>query len=106
MQIKEILALERAGEGDIILHRKGIFWRAHQNSAFLFHTHLRPLKVTVKFMKVVHTGVAYLGFPRMSQGAVQVALPSQTKELPSIVVRSFKRAFQYPPEIVTLQTTI
>ncbi len=63
MQTKEILAQERAGERDIILHRKGIFWRAYQNSAFLFYTHFRPLKVTVKFVKVVGAEVAYLGFP-------------------------------------------
>ena len=63
MQTKEILALEKADEGVIILHQKGIFWRAYQNSAFLFYTHLRPLKVTVKLVTVDGTDVAYLGFP-------------------------------------------
>ena len=68
MHTKDILALERAGEEDIILHRKGIFWRAYQDSAFLFYTHLRPLKVTVKFVKVGDTEVAYLGFPKKGIG--------------------------------------
>lgn len=63
MQMKEILELERSSEGDIILHKEGIFWRAYQISAYLFATHIRELKVISKFIKVVKEEVAYLGFP-------------------------------------------
>ena len=53
MQTKDILALEKAGEGRIVLHKGGIFWRAHQYSAFLFSKHIRPPKVNTRFVKVV-----------------------------------------------------
>jgi hypothetical protein len=43
MQTKDILALESVSEGCIVLHKEGIFWRAYQNSAFLFYTHIRAL---------------------------------------------------------------
>lgn len=58
-----MLALESAGEGRIVLHKEGIFWRAYQYSAFLFSKHIRPLKVNTRFVKVVDTELAYLGFP-------------------------------------------
>ncbi len=58
-----MLALESAGEGRIVLHKEGIFWRAYQYSAFLFSKHIRLLRVNTRFVKVVDTEIAYLGFP-------------------------------------------
>jgi len=60
MQTKDMLALESAGEGRIVLHKEGIFWRAYQYSAFLFSKHIRRLKVNTKFVKVVDAQIAYL----------------------------------------------
>ncbi|MCB9291523.1 MAG: hypothetical protein H6559_00085 [Lewinellaceae bacterium] len=63
MQTKDILALEGANEGDILLLREGLFWRAYQLSAFLFFTHIRPLKITARYVKVAGAKLVYVGFP-------------------------------------------
>ncbi|MCB9291517.1 MAG: hypothetical protein H6559_00055 [Lewinellaceae bacterium] len=74
MQTKDILALEGTNEGDILLLREGLFWRAYQLSAFLFSTHIRPLKVTSRHVKVVKANLAYVGFPdKILEGIVQAA---------------------------------
>lgn len=63
MQTRDILALESANEGDILLFREGLFWRAYQLSAYLFITHIRPLKATSRYVKVAGAKLVYAGFP-------------------------------------------
>jgi hypothetical protein len=74
MQTKDMLVLESAGKGRIVLHKEGIFWRAYQYSAYLFSKHIRPLKVNTKLVKAVDTEIAYLGFPeKVLEEALQLA---------------------------------
>lgn len=53
MQVKDILALEIAKRGSIILLKEGLFWRAYNTSAFLFVHHFRPIKLIKKYVKTV-----------------------------------------------------
>ena len=63
MKIKEILALEKENQNQIILLKEGIFWRAYNMSAFLFTKNIEEYKVTKKYRKVVNAEIVYLGFP-------------------------------------------
>lgn len=70
MQTKDILALESANEGDIVLFREGLFWRAYQLSAYLFTAHIRPLKITSRYVKVAGAKLVYAGFPDKILGEI------------------------------------
>lgn len=63
MSISEILKKEAANNGDIILFKEGIFWRAYERSAFLFTLHVKPYQVTKRYFKNVGCEVVFCGFP-------------------------------------------
>ena len=63
MIISEILKIENANTGCINLFKEGIFWRIHQQSAYLFIKHVKNLKALKKFYKNVNREVVYAGFP-------------------------------------------
>ncbi len=63
MSISEILKKEATNNGDIILFKDGIFWRAYERSAFLFTTHVKPYQLTKRYFKNVGCEVAFCGFP-------------------------------------------
>jgi hypothetical protein len=64
MKIEEILALENANDGATIhLVRDRVFWQAWERSAFLFVNHVKPYKITAKFVKKVGGHCVLLGFP-------------------------------------------
>ena len=63
MIISEILQIESANTGCINLFKEGIFWRIHQQSAYLFIKQIKNLKALKKFYKNVNREVIYAGFP-------------------------------------------
>ena len=63
MKIKEILLLEEGNNSQVLLVKEGMFWRVYNQSAFLFTKHVKTLKLTKKFYKVVARKMIYGGFP-------------------------------------------
>ena len=66
MTYKEILAQEDANVDRIILHKEGIFLKAYNQSAYLFHTYVKDFRLKRKFVKTVNRWVVSLGFPESS----------------------------------------
>ncbi len=66
MKLIDILTLESANEGAIHLYKEGVFWKAYQQSAYLFHTQVYAYQVKLKHVKCVAKTVASIGFPDSS----------------------------------------
>jgi hypothetical protein len=66
MKIQEILNLEHENSNTCNLIKDGIFWRAYEQSAMLFVSHIRKYTTTKKHFKIVKGYVVYLGFPDSS----------------------------------------
>ena len=66
MKIQDILQLEQNNKGNIILHKEGIFWRAYEQSAYLFTHHIKEYQIIKKYYKNAKQDVVYLGFPLTS----------------------------------------
>jgi hypothetical protein len=78
MTKQEIINFEQAANGSTItLVKEGMFWRAYEQSAYLFTRLFWPdLKVNGGFVKAVGKEVFYVGFPDASlQGKVVDKLP-------------------------------
>lgn len=70
MGISEIL--ESEVENSLIkLHKEGLFWRAYEQSAFLFINNIKEYNVTKKYYKNVKQELVYLGFPQNSQAQIE-----------------------------------
>jgi len=67
MSIQEIVTNEDQNTGEIHLHKKGIFWKAYQQSAYLFTRDVKAFKVSKKLVKSVgNREVVSLGFPQQA----------------------------------------
>jgi hypothetical protein len=66
MKIEDIVKSRGQNSDSIVLHKEGMFWRAWEESAFLFATHLKDYKPIKKYYKVVDQEVVSLGFPQNS----------------------------------------
>lgn len=66
MKTSDILTLELANKGEIHLYKEGVFWKAYQQSAYLFHTRVCPYQVKTKYIKCIGKSVASSGFPDSS----------------------------------------
>lgn len=66
MNLNKIVESEKTNHGDINLYLEGMFWKAYQQSAFLFATNVCSYKVVKKKVKLVNADVASLGFPKSS----------------------------------------
>lgn len=66
MSIQEITTQEDCNTGEIHLHKEGIFWKAYQQSAYLFTQEVRAFKISKKWVKSVgrERKVVSLGFPQ------------------------------------------
>jgi len=59
--------IEKAGNTAILcLHKEGAFCKVYNQHAMLFIEHIKPLKVAVKFVKIVNQHVYSAGFPLSS----------------------------------------
>jgi hypothetical protein len=61
MTIKEILDSEDKNKGYIYLRLEGIFWKAYEQSAYLFIREMKPFKVVKHFVKAVEQNIVSLG---------------------------------------------
>jgi len=68
--IAQILENERNNTDRIHLYREGLFLKAYQRSAFLFHTQVRAFHAVKKYYKAVECDVAMLGFPSDRVGEI------------------------------------
>jgi len=95
MEILQILTIERNNKGDINLLKEGLFWRAYEQSAFLFSSHIKAYSVRKKFYKNVGCAVVYLGFP-------DSVLESLLSKLEKTIVKNEKhiiiKAYEYEQE--------
>jgi len=66
MSIHEIITNENQNTGEIHLHKEGIFWKAYQQSAYLFTREVKAFKVSKKLVKAVGREVVSLGFPQQA----------------------------------------
>ena len=60
-KIKEIQTYAEAG--NIILYKEGNFWKAYEQSAYLFVKNIKEYLVQKKYLKIVSSEVVSLGFP-------------------------------------------
>jgi hypothetical protein len=61
MSIQEITTIEDQNTGEIHLHKEGMFWKAYQQSAYLFTREVKAFKVSKKWVKAVGREVAGFG---------------------------------------------
>jgi mannosyltransferase OCH1-like enzyme len=67
MRISDILIKENNNSGQIILHKEGLFWRAYEQSAYLFSKYVRKYQVVRKHFKNVEKDIVFLGFPHSAK---------------------------------------
>ena len=70
MNINEKLDSSLRHPSTISLFLEGTFWKAYEQSAFLFVKGIKSYKLSVKYMKVVSAHVVSLGFPNNAIGSV------------------------------------
>lgn len=63
MKIAEIYQLELKNLDCCYLLKDGIFWRAYEKSAMLFHRHIKSYAIKTKRFKGINATVVFLGFP-------------------------------------------
>jgi len=66
MTLQEIVDLEAQNDGIIRLYFDGVFWKAYQQSAYLFARNVMAFKLTRKFVKLANMEVVSLRFPKQS----------------------------------------
>jgi hypothetical protein len=67
MRISDILIKENNNSGQIILYKEGLFWRAYEQSAYLFSKHVRKYQLIRKHFKNVGKEIVFLGFPHSAK---------------------------------------
>lgn len=63
MTVKEIKKSEEGNDGNVILHREGMFLRAYERSAMLFVENVAKFQLQRKYFKSIDSELVYLGFP-------------------------------------------
>lgn len=66
MKISEIIEIESKNAGEINLYLEGLFWKAYEQSAYLFSKNIASLVVKKKRMKKLNKEIVSLGFPKSS----------------------------------------
>lgn len=62
----EILSLEQENHSSIYFYREGVFYKAYEQSAYLFVHHIKPFQVKKRYVKSVKREVISVGFPTNS----------------------------------------
>jgi hypothetical protein len=68
MSIQEITTQEDCNTGEIHLHKEGVFWKAYQQSAYLFTQEVKAFNTSKRLVKSVGRVVVSLGFPQNALG--------------------------------------
>jgi hypothetical protein len=64
MSIQKIITIEDRNTGEIHLHKEGIFWKAYQQSAYLFTQEVKIFKTSKRIVKSLSREIISLGFPQ------------------------------------------
>ena len=67
MTYKERIDKEDRNHNCLILYKEGIFFKAYEQSAYVFHTRIAPFQLKVKTLKDVEQPYITLGFPQSQQ---------------------------------------
>lgn len=67
MTYKERIDKEDRNHNCLILYKEGIFFKAYEQSAYVFHTRIQPFQLKVKTLKDVEQPYITLGFPQSQQ---------------------------------------
>lgn len=59
-------SLECAKNGNIVLYKEGMFWKAYDSSAYLFIKEIKEYLVLKKHIKSISDDVVFLGFPALA----------------------------------------
>lgn len=62
----EILSLEQENHSSIYFYREGVFYKAYEQSAYLFVHHIKPFQIKKRYVKSVKREVISVGFPTNS----------------------------------------
>lgn len=60
---QRILDTEDLNEDKIYLYKAGRFWKAYNQSAYLFHTYIQSFKLSSRIVQKINRRVVSLGFP-------------------------------------------
>jgi hypothetical protein len=63
MKISEIYQHELMNFDCCYLHKDGIFWRAYEKSAMLFHQDIKSYEIKTKHFKGINATLVFIGFP-------------------------------------------
>jgi len=63
MNIHKITTIEDQNTGKIYLHKEGFFWKAYQQSSYIFTQEIKAFKISKKWAKTVEREVVSIGFP-------------------------------------------
>ena len=66
MTHKEILQRESSNTDLIHLYKEGLFWKAYEQSAYLFAHNIATYKVKSKYDKKTRQDIIYIGLPPIS----------------------------------------
>lgn len=66
MTHKEILQRESSNTDLIHLYKEGLFWKAYEQSAYLFVNSITSYKVKSKYDKKTRQDIIYIGLPQIS----------------------------------------
>lgn len=64
--LSALLSRERANSGTLYFYREGVFYKAYEQSAYLFVKYVKPFQVKKRFVKSVKQEVVSIGFPTNS----------------------------------------
>jgi len=83
---QQILSYEETNTNQILLIKEGNFWRAYEQSAYLFKNHFYPdIKVNSRYIKAVKQNLHNIGFPL---GSLRARLIDKLPEIKGAVLKS------------------
>lgn len=107
--LQEILSKESVNTHTIYFYREGVFYKAYEQSAYLFVKHVKPFMVKKRFVKSVNQEVVSVGFPTNSlqsyfekdkikevEGSAEVVL---TETVDSAVFDEWRKSIAFTPEV-------
>jgi hypothetical protein len=63
MEISGIIFIEKGNIDCIHLYKEGSFWKAYEQSAYLFVEYIKPYRTKLRYYKNINMNVISIGFP-------------------------------------------
>ena len=100
MKIQVIQKMEEKNTSSIILMKEGLFWRAHELSAYYFVRNIQKYSPQKKYYKNINSELAYIGFPDTKLNDMLVKAKKQDFEIikkgsKNIEIKGFKDDGQF-----------